>query len=269
MRSLNYLPAGDAPANCKQPRITAEDVMSSLQEFDQHKETYRTDIDKAVSFSGQSHDFFTRVKADYLIDLFKEIETVRPDGRSRTLPLEALDVGCGHGHIHPYLVQSGVPLKLRAVDVATTVVEEARRTNPTVEYKSYEGDRLPYPDQSFDVAYTIAVMHHVPPAQWPAFLDEMRRVVRPGGLIAIFEHNPINPLTQWIVRTCPIDENAVLLGSRKLSRLVAQAKLVEIESHYILFTPLDGPRYRKFDKMIGWLPLGAQYYVSARVPQVT
>jgi SAM-dependent methyltransferase len=242
--------------------------MNELQEFDQHKETYRTEIDKAVSFSGQSHDFFTRVKAEYLIDILKDIESARGEAELRSVPLDVLDIGCGHGHIHPYLVQSGVPLKLRAIDVAATVVEEARRTNPTVEYESYEGDRLPYPDQSFDVAYTIAVMHHVPPSQWSAFIEEMRRVVRPGGLIVVFEHNPVNPLTQWIVRTCPIDENAVLLGSRKLSRLLAQTRLVGIESRYILFTPLDGPRYRKFDKMIGWLPLGAQYYVSARVPQV-
>jgi SAM-dependent methyltransferase len=242
--------------------------MNSLQEFDQHKETYRTDIDKAVSFSGQSHDFFTRVKAEYLIDILRKIESGRQKAGSEASPLDVLDIGCGHGHIHPYLIKSGVSLKLRAIDVAATVVEEARQANPTVEYESYEGDKLPYPDQSFDATYTIAVMHHVPPQQWSSFLQEMRRVVRPGGLIIIFEHNPINPLTQWIVRTCPIDDNAVLLSSRKLSKLVAQTDLVDIESRYILFTPLDGPNYRKFDKMIGWLPLGAQYYVSARIPQV-
>ena len=94
----------------------------------------------------------------------------------------------------------------------------------------------------------------------------MRRVVRPGGLVVIFEHNPINPLTQWIVRTCPIDENAVLLGSWNLKKLMARAQFTAIVSRYILFTPLDGRRFRAFDKMIGWLPLGAQYYVAARKP---
>jgi SAM-dependent methyltransferase len=241
--------------------------MNSPQEFDQHKETYRSDIDKAVAFSGQSHDFFTRVKAEYLIDLLRVLEKDRNTRSPAARPLEVLDVGCGHGHIHPYLIQSAMRMKLSAIDVAATVVEEARLMNPTVDYRSYEGNRLPYNDSSFDAAYTIAVMHHVPPPQWPAFLKEMRRVVRPGGLIVIFEHNPINPLTQWIVRTCPIDDNAVLLGSRRLWKLVAQTHFTEIESRYILFTPLDGPRYRAFDKMIGWLPLGAQYYVSARVPQ--
>lgn len=235
--------------------------MTSQQEFDQHKDTYRSDIDKAVAFSGQSHDFFTRVKAEYLIDILRSL-----DRKPVAPPLEVLDVGCGHGHIHPYLIQSPLRIKLSAIDVAATVVEEARQTNPAVDYRSYEGARLPYGDSTFDAAYTIAVMHHVPPQQWPAFLKEMRRVVRPGGLIVIFEHNPINPLTQWIVRTCPIDDNAVLLSSRLLSRLVSQSQFSDIESRYILFTPLDGARYRAFDKIIGWLPLGAQYYVSARVP---
>jgi SAM-dependent methyltransferase len=240
--------------------------MNALQEFDQHKETYRSDIDNAVAFSGQSHDFFTRVKAEYLIELLERFASEQLLANART-GLDVLDIGCGHGHIHPYLTRSKLNLRLTGIDIAATVIEEARAANPGVTYHDYDGQRLPYPDQSFDATYTIAVMHHVPPPQWPAFLQEMRRVVRPGGLIVVFEHNPINPLTQWIVRTCPIDDNAVLLGNRRLSKLVAQAHFAKIESRYILFTPLDGPRYRAFDKMIGWLPLGAQYYVSARAPQ--
>jgi SAM-dependent methyltransferase len=242
--------------------------MNPDQEFDHFKETYRSDIDKAISFSGQSHDFFTRVKAEYLLHLLRDFQ--KGQAQSTTIPgyLNVLDIGCGHGHIHPYLTNSNVALRLFATDVASTVVEEARQLNPTVHYQSYGGQRLPYNDQSFDIAFTIAVLHHVPVAQWLAFLQEMRRVVRPGGMIAIFEHNPLNPLTQWVVRTCPIDENAVLLGSRRLSKLVAQAQFIEIAKQYILFTPLDGSAYRKFDKLIGWLPLGAQYYVVARVPHL-
>jgi SAM-dependent methyltransferase len=239
--------------------------MTALQEFDQHKATYRSEIDKAVAFSGQSHDFFTRVKAEYLIELLTRFASEQTLSNGRVV-LDVLDIGCGHGHIHPYLTQSKLGLRLTGIDVASTVIEEARAANPGVTYHHYDGNRLPYPDQSFDAAYTITVMHHVPPPQWPTFLQAMRRVVRPGGLIVIFEHNPINPLTQWIVRTCPIDDNAVLLRNRRLSKLVSQAHFAKIESRYILFTPLDGPRYRVFDKMIGWLPLGAQYYVCARVP---
>jgi SAM-dependent methyltransferase len=241
--------------------------MNSAHEFDSYKDTYRSDIDKAISFSGQSHDFFTRVKAEYLLNLFRDFRHAEAKSATATQCLNVLDIGCGHGHIHSYLTGADVPLRLFATDVASTVVEEARQMNPSVSYQSYDGERLPYDDRSFDVAFTIAVMHHVPPAQWLAFLKEMWRVVRPGGAIAIFEHNPINPLTQWVVRTCPIDENAVLLGSRRLSRLVTRAHFVDVRKRYILFTPVDGPTYRKFDNLIGWLPLGAQYYVAARVPK--
>jgi ubiquinone/menaquinone biosynthesis C-methylase UbiE len=241
--------------------------MNSAQEFDSYKESYRSDIDKAISFSGQSHDFFTRVKAEYLLSLLRDFRQAEANSAATSERLKVLDIGCGHGHIHPYLANGDVPLTLFGTDVASTVVEEARLMNPSVTYQSYGGERLPYEDQSFDVAFTIAVIHHVPPAQWPTFLKEMRRVVRPGGMIVVFEHNPINPLTQWVVRTCPIDENAVLLSSRRLSRLIAQTRFVDITKRYILFTPLDGPVYRKFDNVIGWLPLGAQYYVAARVPR--
>jgi len=240
--------------------------MNSAHEFDRHRNTYRSDIDKAISFSGQSHNFFTRVKAEYLLNLFREFRRTEANSAARSDRTKILDIGCGHGHIHSYLTESDVPLTLFGTDVASTVVEEARLMNPSVAYQSYDGNHLPYEDRSFDVAFTIAVMHHVPPGQWPAFLREMRRVVRPGGMIVVFEHNPINPLTQWVVRTCPIDENAVLLSSRRLLRLVTQTQFVDIMTRYILFTPLDGPLYRKFDNVIGWLPLGAQYYVAARVP---
>jgi len=236
-----------------------------MEEFDRHRETYRGEIDKAVSFSGQSHDFFTRVKADYLLDLLRSTRSSAA-GSNPDPPLRVLDVGCGHGYIHRFLVGSDVRLELSAVDVAATVVDEARRQNPSVRYDVYEGTRLPYPDRSFDVVYTIAVMHHVPPSQWPAFLQEMRRVARPGGMIAVFEHNPINPLTQWIVRTCPIDENAVLLGSRRLSRLIRDSGFVAIRSCYILFTPIDRSWARGLDRQLGWLPFGAQYFVAARTP---
>ena len=85
-----------------------------------------------------------------------------------------------------------------------------RRTRPC-RYEAYDGERLPYDDERFDVAFAICVLHHVRPAERPRFVGELRRVVRPGGLVALFEHNPLNPLTRLAVHRCAFDGDAVLL----------------------------------------------------------
>ena len=61
---------------------------------------------------------------------------------------------------------------------------------------------MPVPDASVDVVFAICVVHHVPPAHWGAFAAEMARVLRPGGVAAIFEHNPLNPVTRRVVSNC-------------------------------------------------------------------
>lgn len=231
-----------------------------MAEFDQYKETYAAQIDRAAKFSGKDHDFFVRAKAAYLIDVLKtKIET--------GTDIRLLDVGCGHGLIHPLLEASGLPLQVTGIDVAAEVIDLARRVNPKVRYDIYEGDALPYESGSFDAAVTITVVHHVPPPRWSDFLSEMTRVVRPGGIAAVFEHNPFNPVTAYVVRTCPVDKNAVLLPSWRLVRLMRAIGLEEVETRFILFTPFESPFFIWVDRSIGWLPFGAQYYVTGRVPE--
>jgi SAM-dependent methyltransferase len=230
-----------------------------MQEFDHYRDGYSRQINGTIAFSGRTQDFYTKAKARCLLDM---IAKLRPAGGP---PLEVLDVGCGQGLIHPYFPPE-TNLKLTGIDVAGTVIEEAREANPHVRYDVYDGEKLPYADRTYDVAYAIAVMHHVPPANWSSFLAEMRRVVRPGGLVAIVEHNPVNPLTRWIVKTCPFDENAVLLRSGLLARLFRGTGLKELERRFIIFTPFDTAFFRRLDTSLSWLPLGAQYIMAAHVP---
>jgi SAM-dependent methyltransferase len=241
-----------------------------VREFDLYRESYNESINKAIAFSGQTQTFHTEVKARYLLELFDRIRQQKRagmvTGSNGTDPLEVLDVGCGQGLVHQFLRPLDTSLRLTGVDVAGKVIDEARQTNPFVHYDIYEGGRLPYAQKSFDAAFAIAVMHHVPPKDWAAFDWEMRRVVRRGGYISVIEHNPINPLTQWVVNTCRFDDNAVLLRSGRLARLLREAGLVDVERRFILFTPFGGIFFRALEARLNWLPLGAQYCVAARVP---
>lgn len=230
-----------------------------MSEFDAYRRYYENDINKAIAFSGKSHDFFTKVKADALLELLENLPR-------RGSTLDVLDVGCGHGAIHPFMQGSARPIRLTGIDVAGQVIEMAKENNPGIDYLAYDGKRIPFDDAKFDAAFTICVMHHVPPPQWPSFLSEMRRVVKPGGLIAIAEHNPLNPLTSWIVRTCPLDKNAVLLWPGRLQALMKSGGFEGIERRFILFTPIEQKFFSNLDRALSWLPLGAQYIAVGRVP---
>jgi SAM-dependent methyltransferase len=226
-----------------------------MSEFDVYQTDYKEKIDEAIGYTGKSQSFFTQVKAEYLSELFG-----RKFGRDSQI--EVLDIGCGNGTIHPMLLERRPGIRLCGADVASSFIEEARADNPQVRYEIYDGARMPYADAQFDAAFTICVMHHLRPAQWPGFLDEMRRVVRPKGLISIIEHNPFNPLTRRLVQTCPFDQNAVLLRPSKLGALVRRAGFQHVATRFIQFTPFGGSLFKRFDRLMGWLPLGAQYIVS-------
>jgi SAM-dependent methyltransferase len=153
--------------------------------------------------------------------------------------------------------------KVVGVDIFDGVLERAAVANPGADYRLYDGHRLPLDDGSLDVAFAICVVHHVPPAQWHEFASEMARVLRPGGIAAIFEHNPLNPLTRRVVSTCVFDEDAVLLRRRRSAGLLRAAGLAPCEDRYIALLPFGGRAATSIERALGRFPLGAQYYVSA------
>jgi SAM-dependent methyltransferase len=223
-------------------------------EFDAYSNAYDAAVNDAIAFSGLKVGYFTRVKADYLLDLIK-------DHFGYTKQASVLDVGCGVGNFHKLLTDRVGPLT--GVDVSKASIERAREHNPGVHYESYGGGRLPFDDASFDVVFTVCVMHHVPPPQWPAFAAEMKRVLRPGGMVAVFEHNPRNPLTQRIVANCIFDRNAVLLRSEDTRSLIKHAGFRDIVERFIISIPPSGKFLRSVDLLLGRLPFGAQYFVKA------
>jgi ubiquinone/menaquinone biosynthesis C-methylase UbiE len=150
------------------------------------------------------------------------------------------------------------------VDVSPRMIETARMNNPTVRYLLSKDDELPLADEEFDMAFAICVFHHIGRQQRAEFTREVMRVVRRGGLMAILEHNPLNPLTRLVVSRCDFDEGVELLGLREVRRLISAASATPVESRYILFLPWQGEALRRIEDSLGWLPLGAQYVVAGQ-----
>jgi len=131
-------------------------------EFDRYRETYDDAVNQAIAFSGQKVESFTRAKAhDLLRTIASHFESPRR--------LDLLDVGCGIGNYHPFLT----PFvgKVSGVDVSRACIDRARERNPAASYSAYDGERLPYPDRQFDVAFCICVLHHVPTDRWQQFVN--------------------------------------------------------------------------------------------------
>jgi len=176
--------------------------------------------------------------------------------------LSALDVGAGVGLVDRLV--AGSFGELHGIDVSADAVERARRENPDVRYETYGGGRLPYEEGRFDLAFAVCVLHHVALRERPRLVAEMRRVTRPGGLVAVFEHNPLNPLTRLAVARCDFDEDVELMRAGVTARLARHAGLEIVERAFILVFPWRAAPLAFVERRLERLPVGAQYVVAAR-----
>lgn len=219
---------------------------------------YRNNVDTSIGFSGLRMDMFAQGKAADAMDILRQF------GICASQEASCLDIGCGIGISHPLMTP--YVGRLAGSDVSSEAINQARSDNPDVEYRVQEGGSLPFKDSKFDFCSTVCVMHHVPVDQWPGFVAEAWRVTKPGGLFAVYEHNPINPMTRWAVWRCPFDHDAVLLRAARVIELLKGQGFEIVTKRYLFFMPFNKPWARKFDRLLRWLPLGAQYVVCARRP---
>ncbi len=128
-----------------------------------------------------------------------------------------LDVGCGTGSLTFALPQAARVSEVRAIDFSPVFVAEAQRRNSDPRITITEGDAcaIPFPDGRFDRALSLLVLHFVPDTD--RAIAEMRRVVRPGGVVAaaVWDHLGGMPAMRMTWDTVAAqDEEARKLRSR-------------------------------------------------------
>lgn len=226
-----------------------------MPDFDRHARSYRDEVEHAIGFARQDLGFFTAAKAAEILRL---VERRIGDPSALT----ALDVGCGSGETDRELVGSFA--RLYGVDTSPEMIEAAAAANPTVQYQFYDGTTLPFDDETFELAFAVSVLHHVPPPSWSGLVRELRRVTKPHGLVVVIEHNPYNPMTRLAVFRCAFDHDATLLRLAEVEQLFDQNELDISDSRYIMFFPWRGRRLRSLESRLWRFPLGAQYVVGGR-----
>jgi ubiquinone/menaquinone biosynthesis C-methylase UbiE len=123
----------------------------------------------------------------------------------------ALDLGCGDGRLAAELRARALTL----ADVSAVALERARARLPDAEAVELEPDApLPFADSSFDVVLCTETIEHVRDVQM--FLSEVRRVLRPGGELALTP-----PATPPLVRPAdPLSPHLRRFTRRSLARLL-------------------------------------------------
>jgi SAM-dependent methyltransferase len=142
------------------------------------------------------------------------------------LPLGGLvlDVGCGTGQLGAAIASEG--FDVFGVDLSSSMVAKARQRGLAGTFAAVT-TALPFVDGSFDLALTVATLHHLEtPERVSATVSEMGRVVRSGGFVVLWDHNPANPYWPILMKRVPQDSGderlvplAELLGDTRIAGL--------------------------------------------------
>jgi ubiquinone/menaquinone biosynthesis C-methylase UbiE len=224
-------------------------------EFDKFAESYYEQHKSNIAITGELPEYFSEYKVSGLADVAEKYNVFTQN---------IVDFGCGVGNSVPHFRKYFPSSNLSCLDVSSRSIEIAKnRYGEGEKYNLIKDGNIPLEDASQDMAFSACVFHHIPHAEHQHWLCELNRIVRPGGMLIIYEHNPLNPLTLHAVNTCPLDENAELIRGGELRRRVMQAGWGYASIDYCLFFPSFLRLLRPLEKKLGWLALGAQYRLSA------
>lgn len=150
------------------------------------------------------------VAAHYRRKRVGQVRALAPPGST------VLDSGCGTGTLASAMRDVGYDVY--GVDASVGMLAQmgaAGRGLPVAGFM----ERLPIASDSFDLAITVATLHHITdPERVAQSLAELCRVVRPGGCVVVWDHNPKNPYWPYLMKRIPQDTGD--------ERLVPQEEIV-------------------------------------------
>lgn len=123
-----------------------------------------------------------------------------------------LDLGCAAGAITHYLSTFGTePV---GIDFEPLAIARARELFPGLRFEAADATQLPFAGASFDKAVAADFVEHIEDDTFVAMCGELRRVLVPGGLLAIYAPNPRHLIERMKERDFVLAQNPTHIGLR-------------------------------------------------------
>ncbi len=237
--------------------------MSSIAAtFDSVAQSYEKQLQLGISLSGETAEYFVRGRVRKFVELSQRY--------TQSQPAALLDFGCGVGNAVPELLDRFSGIRLTGVDCSLASLALAhRRFSALLQYRhrvKWEQHTESLAAESFDLAYSAGVFHHIAPDQRQFAFEKILHSLKRGGLFALFENNPWNPGTRWVMSRIPFDRDAICLTPTESRARLQTAGFELLDTQYLFFFPRPLAGLRLAERYLHHLPLGAQYLVLARRP---
>ncbi len=224
--------------------------------FDEYAVDYDNALAQGLAVSGEDKHYFASGRVAWLAQCLRQF----PDR-----PECVLDFGCGTGTSTPLFFDLLGVESVIGLDASTKSLEMARGT--------YGGERVQFshwqqypPWAQNDLAFCNGVFHHIPLMERAATVNYIYRCLRPGGMFALWENNPWNPGTRYVMSRIPFDRDAIMLSPPGARRLVRAGGFEVLRTDFLFIFPRALSSLRWIEPFVSRLPLGGQYQILCRKP---
>jgi SAM-dependent methyltransferase len=217
--------------------------------FDQFAGDYTQILDRSVAISGEDSVYFAEYKARYLWRLL-----------GPSFSGKALEFGCGVGLTSGFIKKLLPGIQLDGFDVSSDSIRNVGHTLSDQGIFTCNFDDLAY---DYRLIVVANVLHHIHVDERTSVVRNLANRMSNGARLAIFEHNPANPVTRWVVNHCPFDSDAVLLRPREIKTYLLDAGLRLLRCDFIVFLPRLISALRPLEPLLAKVPFGAQYVMVA------
>ena len=225
-------------------------------EFDEYADDYDSALQQGLSVSGESKDYFAEGRVKWL---GRRLE------RLALKPRKILDFGCGTGSSTPFLLSLRGAESLVGVEVSPQSVKVAKRIHGSERATFMLSGEFECAE-AMDLAFCNGVFHHIPLDQRAGAVRYVYDRLRPGGYFALWENNPWNPGTRYVMSRIPFDKDAITLSFPETRQLLRAGGFQIARTDFLFIFPRSLSFLRPLESLVTSLPFGAQYLVLGRKP---